>query len=166
MEETQQFPCIDGLLKHEDFGRTHIHMVRFPKVAFKGPLHTINIWGEPEIGEGTQIGAYVEIGDDVIIGERCIIGAFTFIPPKLRIGNDVWIGPRVTFTNDKTPPVGPMISTHIGSHSIIGAGALILPGITICSYAKVGAGAIVTKNIEIASEWYFGNPARRQHAER
>ena len=55
------------------------------------------------IGKGTKIAEFVEIGG-AIIGEGCSIQAFVYICPGTIIGNDVFVGPRVTFTNDKYPP--------------------------------------------------------------
>jgi len=137
-------------------------LLAFPGVIFKGPLHTINIWGTPMIGPGTQIGAYVEIGDDVVIGEDCVIGAYTFIPPKVRIGNRVWIGPRVTFSNDKYPPSSTLIETHIADDCIIGIGALICPGAHLAPASRIGAGAVVVHGVPPGHSraWYVGNPAR------
>ena len=122
----------------------------------RGPY--INIWGEPQIAEDVRVGAYTEIGDDVIIETGVIIGAMCFIPPKVRIRAGAWIGPRVTFTNDKNPP-GEMIETFVEEGAIIGAGAVILPGIIIGRKARVGAGAVVTKSVP-AGVTVVGNPAR------
>ena len=48
---------------------------------------------------------------------------------------------------------------HICKGATIGAGSVILPGITIGSHAMVGAGSVVTKDIPANTLWY-GNPAR------
>jgi len=49
---------------------------------------------------------------------------------------------------------------HIGRHCIIGAAAIIFPGVTLAEGTSVGAAAVVTKSTE---EWtiYVGNPARK-----
>ena len=122
----------------------------------RGPY--INIWGEPQIAENVRVGAYTEIGDDVKIAEDVIIGAMCFIPPKVRIGRGAWIGPRVTFTNDKHPP-GEMIETWVEPDVKIGAGSVILPGITLGRGCMVGAGSVVTKSVS-AGVIVVGNPAR------
>ena len=60
--------------------------------------------GEAVCGDNCTIHSHVWIGDRVSIGNRVKIQAFSFIQTGVRIGNDVFIGPRVTFTNDKHPP--------------------------------------------------------------
>lgn len=116
--------------------------------------------GDCTIGDDSVIHSHVWIGDRVKIGMRCKIQAFTFIPTGVRIGDDVFLGPRVTFTNDKYPPSNEWLITTVGNHVSIGAGAVILPGITLGEGCKIGAGAVVTKNIPPGETW-VGNPARK-----
>lgn len=120
-----------------------------------------NIYGST-IGKRCNIGALVEIRNDVVVGDDCKIQAFTFIPGGVRIGNRVFIGPRVTFTNDKHPKaVGawtPLVTT-VEDDVNIGAGAVILPGIIIGRGATIGAGAVVTKDVP-SGVTMIGNPAR------
>lgn len=114
-----------------------------------------------EIGDDTTIHAPVWIGDNVIIGSRCKVQAFCFIPEGVVIGDDVFIAPSVTFTNDKNPPSGKAnwLTTIVKNGASIGAGCVILPGITIGRNAKIGAGSVVTKSIPDGETW-FGNPAK------
>lgn len=125
-------------------------------MIIKGPF--TNIWGNPTIADNVQVGAYTEIGDDVTIAAGVIIGALCFIPPKVRIGERAWIGPRVTFTNDKNPP-GPQVETIVEADVVIGAGAVILPGIVLGRGCRIGAGAVVTKSV-MPGTTVVGNPAR------
>lgn len=48
---------------------------------------------------------------------------------------------------------------HIGKNAWIGAGATILPGVTVGDNAVVGAGSVVTKSVP-ANTIAAGNPAR------
>jgi UDP-2-acetamido-3-amino-2,3-dideoxy-glucuronate N-acetyltransferase len=141
------------------------------------------------IGAETKIWHFAQIRPGAQIGERCIIGKSVFIDAKVKIGNNVkiqnfatlyqglsvedgvYIGPSVTFTNDKMPrainPDGTqkslydwtLLFTVIKKGASIGANATILPGITIGEFAMVGAGAVVTKNVPNGTV-VVGNPAR------
>ena len=120
-----------------------------------------NISENATLGDGCIIHSHVWIGDDVIIGNRVRIQAFTFIPTGVIIEDDVFIGPRVTFTNDKYPPsmTDGWDNTFVEVGVSIGAGAIILPGVTLYKGSMIGAGAVVTKDVG-PLETVVGNPAR------
>ncbi len=120
-----------------------------------------NIHSKAEIGENCRIHSHVWIGERVVIGDNCKIEAFVFIPTGVTIENNVFVGPHVTFTNDKNPPSGgkEWSSTMVKSGAVIGAGAIILPGITIGESTMVGAGAVVTKDVPPKTT-VVGNPAK------
>lgn len=112
-----------------------------------------------DIGADCTIHAFVWIGNGVHIGPRTRIQAFSFIPTGVTIGADCFIGPRVTFTNDKHPPSQDWASTFVEDGVSIGAGAVILPGVTLGTKCVIGAGAVVTKDVA-AWQTVMGNPAR------
>lgn len=117
---------------------------------------------EAEISkEGCIIHAPVWIGRRVQIGENTKVQAFTFIPEGVWIGHHVFIGPHVCFTNDKHPPSQGRSWARINVFpwAVIGAGAIILPGINIGMNAVIGAGAVVTKDVA-EGQTVVGNPAR------
>ncbi len=132
----------------------------------------VNIYG-CSIGDNTKIGSFVEIKETAIIGKNCKIQAFAFIPEGVVIEDGVFIGPHVVFTNDTYPKAinedGTMKKagdwtpkkTHVRAAAAIGAGAVILPGVTIGRNATVGAGSVVTKDVP-AHSTVIGNPARIQ----
>lgn len=115
--------------------------------------------GKCIIGDNCVIHSHVWIGDRVKIGDNCKIQAFSFIPTGVRIGDNVFIGPRVTFTNDKYPPSGEWSATIVCDNVSIGAGAIILPGLTLGTGCKIGAGSVVTRDVP-ANVTVYGNPAR------
>ena len=120
-----------------------------------------NISKNAEIADGCIIHSHVVIYDDVIIGKNVKIQSGVFIPNGVIICDNAFIGPHVTFTNDKYPPSNGKgwLKTYVHDGASIGAGAIILPGITIGENAIVGAGAVVTKDIPEGEAW-LGNPAR------
>lgn len=130
-----------------------------------------NIYGTKEnpvkIGDNTQIGTGCEIKPNVFIGNNCRIQYGVFIPEQVKIEDYVFIGPRAAFTNDKYPDIVKTLNktwipkiTNIKSYVTIGAGAIILPNITVEEYAQIGAGAIVTKKVN-AFSIVQGNPAKK-----
>ena len=99
------------------------------------------------IGDRCTIHALVWIGNNVHIGDDCKVQGMSFIPEGVIIGNRVFIGPNVTFCNDKYPPSDELLATIIEDDVSIGAGSVILPGITLEKGCRVGAGSVVTKNV-------------------
>lgn len=121
----------------------------------------VNLYG-CTIGNQCRIAAFVEIQRGVVIGDRCKVEAFAFIPSGVTIEDEVFIGPRATFTNDLHPhAVGDwsITPTVVKKGASIGAGAIIVCGVTIGEGAMVGAGAVVTKDVP-AGATVIGNPAR------
>lgn len=93
---------------------------------------------------------HLELGDQVDIGE------FTHIRADggVRIGNRVLIASHVVITSRAHPTVLPRYGivedapVVIEDDVWIGAGAIVLPGVTVGRGAIIGAGAVVTKSVE------------------
>lgn len=135
-----------------------------------------------DIGDDVRIWQNVVVLAGAVVGDRVKLARNVFVEGKARIGNgvtvkdsvslfdgvtledDVFIGPAAVFTNvnnpraflDRRDEVRP---TLVRQGATIGAGAVILCGITIGRYALVGAGAVVTKSLPDHA-LAVGNPAR------
>lgn len=143
-------------------------------------IHPLSECQNVLIHDSTNIWQFVVVLPKAVIGENCNICSHCFIENDVNIGNNVtvkcgvylWdgitiednvqIGPNVTFTNDKYPRAKSAFElkrTKIKKNASIGAGSIILGGVTIGENAMVGAGSLVTKDIPSGELW-FGNPAK------
>jgi acetyltransferase-like isoleucine patch superfamily enzyme len=115
------------------------------------------------IGRDCNICSHCFIENDVVIGDRVTIKSGVQLWDGLRVGDDVFIGPNATFTNDRHPRSGnrgfECLPTMLETGCSVGAGAVILPGVRIGRRAVVGAGAVVTKDVPDGAT-VVGNPAR------
>ncbi len=115
------------------------------------------------IGEDCNVCSHCFIENDVVVGDRVTIKCGVQLWDGLRVEDDVFIGPNVTFTNDRNPRSGnrdfKVLQTVVESGASIGAGAVILPGLRIGAGAFVAAGSVVTKDVP-SGMMVLGNPAR------
>ena len=116
-----------------------------------------------KIGNDCNICSHCFIENDVEIGDRVTVKCGVQIWDGLRLEDDVFVGPNVTFTNDLYPRSqdhpDEFAKTVVKPGASIGANATILPGITIGAGAMIGAGSVVTKDVPDAELW-VGNPAK------
>lgn len=150
---------------------------------------TAEVSDSARIGEGTRVWHQVQIRERAEIGSECIIGKGAYIDMDVRVGNrvkiqngamlfhgltvedGVFIGPGACFTNDKSPraitPEGALKGTddwEVGPVRVcygasVGAGAIVLPNVTIGRFALIGSGAVVARDVG-AYTIVLGVPAR------
>lgn len=141
-----------------------------------GPGTTI--WHRAQIRVGACIGAECVIGRDVFIdegvqlGDRVKVQNGALVYHGVSVEDGVFIGPGAILTNDRYPraitstgdlsrgddwTVSPILVKRGAS---VGAGAIVVAGVDVGSFALVGAGAVVTRPVADYS-LVVGNPARR-----
>ncbi len=115
-------------------------------------------------GKNTEIGSFVHIASHTTLagGGELIMEDFSGLSGGIRIytGNEDYLGGSLT--NPAVPApyrIARQSYVHIKRHAIIGANAVILPGVTIGEGAVVGALSFVTRDIE---PWTInvGSPAK------
>lgn len=118
-----------------------------------------------KIGKECNLNCHTFVENDVVIGDFVTLKSGVFVWDGTRIGNHVFLGPNVSFVNNPHPRSKAYPEKHIGAtledHVSIGAGAVLMGGITIGKFAMIGAGSVVTKNIPPFTLW-FGNPAQHR----
>jgi acetyltransferase-like isoleucine patch superfamily enzyme/dTDP-4-dehydrorhamnose 3,5-epimerase-like enzyme len=127
------------------------------------------VWAFAHVLEGARVGAECNICDGVfieggaIVGDRVTIKCGVQLWDGVELGDDVFVGPNATFTNDPMPRSRQWLEeyprTVVRAGASIGANATILPGVEIGLGAMVGAGAVVTRSVP-PHAIVVGNPAR------
>jgi acetyltransferase-like isoleucine patch superfamily enzyme len=137
------------------------------------------IWAFAHVMRGAVVGRDCNLGEGVFVETGAVVGNGVTLKNQVlvwdgvTIGDDVFVGPGVIFTNDKAPrsprmalvagrykdPANWRCLTVIGRGASLGAGAVLLPGLTIGEFAMVGAGAVVTCDVS-PYRLIVGNPAR------
>ena len=120
-----------------------------------------------KIGSGCNIcdGAYVEGG--AVLGDNVTVKNGVLVFDLVTCEDDVFLGPGVMFTNDLRPRAhvkrGPeeLLPTLVRRGATLGAGTIVVCGITVGEHAFVGAGSVVTRDVP-AHAFVAGNPARRK----
>lgn len=125
-----------------------------------------------EIGEGVYLeppfhanwaGHHVHMGKNVYANFN-----LTLVDDgEIYIGDYTMIGPNVTIATAGHPLLPELrqeayqfnIPVHIGKNVWIGAGVIILPGVTVGDNTVIGAGSVVTKDIP-SDVVAVGNPCR------
>jgi len=151
---------------------------------------TADLEPDVSVGPGTSIWHRAQVRTGATIGAECVIGRDAFIDEGVRLGDrvkvqnaalvyngvtvedGVFIGPNAILTNDRYPraitstgelaraddwDVSPIVLQFGCS---IGAGAIVVAGVTVGRFATVGAGGIVTRDVSNHA-LVAGNPARR-----
>ncbi|GAB76754.1 Hexapeptide repeat of succinyl-transferase [Austwickia chelonae] len=153
-------------------------------------IDTADVSEQAQIGDGSSIWHLAQVREDAVLGENCIVGrgayvgsgvvmgdncklqnyALVYEPAKL--GDGVFVGPAVVFTNDHYPrsisPDGTLkrgddwehVGVTVEDGASIGARSVCVAPVTIGKWALVAAGSTVVKDVP-AYALVAGTPARR-----
>lgn len=119
----------------------------------ENPYHPLAwVVGDPEIGEGTWIGAFcvVDGSGGLRIGRGCDLSAGSQVYTHSSVRRCV--SGRAHDQVDRAPTV-------LGDRVFVGAGAVVNMGVTVGDGAVIGAGAVVTRDVP-AGAIVAGVPAR------
>ena len=127
------------------------------------------IYGDVEIGDHFSTGMYAVVRAVVKIGDYCTLLNYSalegivrmgtgvrvmtnvYIPSRTWIGDHVFIGPGVTFLNDRLPgrrdPMPEPIGATLEDDVVIGGGCVIMAGVTIGERSFISAGVVVDRDI-------------------
>lgn len=161
----------DSLSSENREHRNSVHDLcrQFNRAPSKGHLKKLkqafHSFGENliiEQGFHCDYGHKISFGDRVYLNINCTL----LDGGKIEIGNDALIGPNVQILTVNHPmsskqrlnKTNLVKDVFIGNNVWIGAGAIILPGVSIADGAVIGAGSVVTKDVDEYCLW-AGNPA-------
>jgi acetyltransferase-like isoleucine patch superfamily enzyme len=114
---------------------------------------------QASIGAGTSIGSHTYVDAHVEIGAECKIQSGAMLFNGTHLADGVFVGPGAIITNDRVPrainPDGTKKSvtdwmieeTRVERGASLGAGSLLIAGITVGQFALVAAGAVVTDDV-------------------
>ena len=114
------------------------------------------------IMHGCQIGKKVDFGEEVFINTGCYFDSSDWV----HLGDRTFVGPNCAFLTS-THELGSSVRRagktetkpiFIGDGCWIGAGSIILPGVSIGAGTVIAAGSVVTRDCD-ADSLYAGNPA-------
>lgn len=134
-----------------------------------------------KIGERTSVWHYCHLRQDSTLGDNVSLGKGVFIDQGVSIGSGsriqngvnvyngviikewVFVGPNVTFTNDKYPRAGSkhwkLSETFLMPGCSIGAGSVLSSEITVGAFALVGAGSVLMADV-LPFHLAYGLPAK------
>lgn len=106
--------------------------------------------------------------DEVSMGPGCFLNEGVFLDRQVHLGRNVYIGPRAMIItaahavggSELRAALGGPQPVSVGDGTWIGAGAILLPGITVGEGCVIGAGAVVTRSCA-PNGLYAGVPAQR-----
>lgn len=157
----QQEKCLDKLYDFnatrptESAKRTEMLKEMFAEIGdgcyIEPPLHAN--WGGKHVHFGKNV--YANFGLTLVDDTHIYVGDYTMFAPNVVVATAGH--PILPELREKAYQYN--FSVHIGRNCWIGAGVLIMPGVTIGDNTVIGAGSVVTRDIPSNCVAY-GNPCR------
>lgn len=146
-------------------------------------VHSHGLCESDRVGAGTRVWAFAHILAGAVVGRDCNICDHAYVEGGVTIGDrvtiknsvllfdgvtiedDVFVGPAVVFTNDLRPRTAikrstdELLPTLVRTGATLGAGVVVVCGLTIGPSAFIGAGAVITRDVP-AHGFVVGNPGR------
>ncbi len=148
-------------------------------------VHPLGLCESDTVGAGTRVWAWAHVLPGAVVGPDCNICDHAYVEggvtlgarvtvknavllfDLVEVGDDVFLGPNVVFTNDLRPRAAikrgreALVPTYVRDGVTIGANSTIVCGTTIGAHAFIAAGSVVTRDVP-AHAFMAGNPARRK----
>ncbi|MGA0604870.1 DapH/DapD/GlmU-related protein [Phenylobacterium sp. VNQ135] len=122
------------------------------------------VWQFASVTGGTVLGEDCSVSPFAMLhgprfGDRCVISGGVMMGPGFVLGDEVFVGPNVTLANDMWPRAdktgwdvemlrdGRCVAVKVGNRVGIGAGAVILPGVSIGDDCFIAAGAVADRSV-------------------
>ncbi|CAM3178709.1 Acetyltransferase [Sphingomonas antarctica] len=93
------------------------------------------------VGPGATIGDGAIVNHNAVVDHDCAVGDFAHIAPHATLGG----------------------GAMVGTLTLVGAGGVVLPGVTVGPATIIGAGSVVTRDVS-GGQW-VGSPARNMESE-
>ena len=151
------------------------HIGKNVKISDKASIYdraNLSIGDESRIDDFCVISGRINIGRNVHIAPHCLVaggepgihfGDFSGLAYHVQVFSQTDDYSGMSMTNPTIPARFKMVRmapVNIGRHVIVGAGSIIMPGVSIAEGCSVGALTLIRKS---TMPWgiYFGNPAKR-----
>jgi acetyltransferase-like isoleucine patch superfamily enzyme len=171
---------------------TRVHPQAYVADAILG--QGVTVWQFASVTGGTVLGDGCSVSPFAMLhgprfGARCVISGGVMMGPGFVLGDDCFVGPNVVLCNDMWPAAdktgldldalrsGEFVTVRVGNGVCLGAGCIILPGVTIGDGAVISAGAVCGKDVpaghlfkrdgkivEITADWTKRRRMRRAKA--
>lgn len=138
---------------------------RRPRTGAPARVHPPSVVAEGAVvGTDVVVGAFCFVARGAVVGRGTRIQSHTSVWEGVELGQDVFVGPAVVFTNVRHPraafPRAPHWDrTHVEDGATLGAGSVLVAPLRVGRCALVAAGAVVTRDVP-AHAIVAGNPAR------